>query len=147
MSLKDVEPKEGELVQKKPKRRRRRGGQDGNLNAFKHGVYSSVVSDEERRLVEEYEVTGLMDEVKMAVILFNRASNAFEEGLCNMEMVSAALKDVVRIKRQHVDMINNQLADGAAPIDRARAIADALREIESNDGTGYKPLNNSMDSA
>lgn len=145
MSLKEIEPAEGEKVPAKPKRRRRRGGQPGNRNAFKHGVYSQLVSDDERQMIDEYEVTGLIDEVKFAIILLNRACRAYEEGLCSMELVSQSLKDVVRIKRQHIDMINNQLADGAAPIDRARAIADALREIETLDGTAYKPLNGSLD--
>lgn len=140
MSLKDVVPTEGRPAPV-VKRRRRRGGQPGNINALKHGVYSGVVTDDERKQVGDYTIeSGLLDEVRMAIVLFRRACAAYDEGRCGPELVSQALKDVVRIKAKHIDIMNSNVVDSATALDRARAIADALESIQEQDETDYQPV-------
>ena len=62
---------------KKPAKRKR-GGQPGNTNAFKHGFYTKNFSPAERRGVEAAKVVVLGDEIALLRVLIRRFADQLQ---------------------------------------------------------------------
>lgn len=54
------------------------GAPKGNGNALKHGIYGSVLSDDEKKLWEEIEIGNVDNELRMVRIQYLRALEAKE---------------------------------------------------------------------
>jgi len=53
-------------------KKRKRGGQPGNLNALKHGFYSRQFRDQEIQDLEDVDAAGLKDEIAMMRVMARR---------------------------------------------------------------------------
>ena len=52
-------------------------------------------------------------------------------------LIDRALNTLNRVAKNHHDMLNGPSVDGADAGERAKAISEALREIEETDGSAY----------
>jgi len=67
-----MSPEQNDLIPAKGTAKRKRGGQPGNSNAYKHGLYSKNFSLAERRSLEAANGVVLGDEIALLRILIRR---------------------------------------------------------------------------
>ena len=98
-------PEETNLSKKK------RGGQPGNNNALKHGFYASRFTPTDRQDLEDYDFTGLVDEVILLRVYIRRiieqSANLtkLEDSLTVLRALSIASTTITRLLRtQRLDL-------------------------------------------
>ena len=88
----------------------RRGGQPGNHNAVKHGYYSSVFRQAERRLLEQVPLTDLSAEIELIRVTSKRFLQAlaaskndldFETQLTALRAVNLSAQSIATLLRAH----------------------------------------------
>jgi hypothetical protein len=117
------------------------GGQPGNQNAFKHGLYASSFSRQERQKLENLQEADLQQEIEMLRVMTKRVFEMAEgvdsldtavKVLTSLGVSATRLANLVRVQRT---------LDQDEELDMGRAISRALAEmrremgLESPDGT------------
>ncbi len=87
---------------------RKKGAQPGNNNAFKHGFYSTIFKEEERRILSEVPLTDLTAEIELIRVTIKRflealaASRAeldFETQLTALRAVNLSAQSIATLLR------------------------------------------------
>jgi hypothetical protein len=109
----DQSPESASAADPRP---RSRGAQPGNHNAFKHGFYSSIFRQHERRLLDELPVTDLSAEIELIRIANRRFLEALSVSKPDLDLQTqlTALRAV------------NLSAQSISTLLRAQAITSAL---------------------
>src|SRR5688572_17763585 len=90
---------------------RKRGGQVGNRNAFKHGFYSELFKQAERENLSKIQNTDLSNEIDMLRVQLHRYLESeadvlneinYETRLQALRTVSLAAESLTRLIRTHI---------------------------------------------
>jgi hypothetical protein len=88
-----------------------RGGQPGNHNAYKHGFYSHLFRDRERRILSEQPLTDLSAEIELLHVTTARflealqssgRSTDFETNLAALRLVNLSAQSIAALVRVQV---------------------------------------------
>ena len=121
------------MSESKPRSRRKRGGQPGNLNALKHGFYSQQFKEGEVADIETMLAEGLMDEVAMLRVMMRRMMaladgcedlNEFVNVLGVLGMSATRLAGLLRVQKM---LGGDERSELTATL--RRAIADVSKEM------------------
>ena len=76
------------------------GGEKGNTNALKHGIYSSALNEDEKELWGRIEIGSIDDELRMARLQYMRALTADKPGLAEKLLGRIASMEKTRFELQ-----------------------------------------------
>ena len=76
------------------------GGEEGNTNALKHGIYSSALQEDEKQLWERIEIGTIDDELRMARLQYMRALKADKPELAEKLLGRIASMEKTRFEMQ-----------------------------------------------
>ena len=108
---------------------RRRGGQPGNTNAVKHGLYSSRFFPEEIEALSDMQ-EGLKDEIELVRVTTARILRYVEQH---------TVEDQVVMEAEDYTALLNLIAKNSATVARLMQVDKALRDAQ-NTGVGAQLL-------
>lgn len=131
----------------RPRAKRRRGGQPGNLNALKHGFYSRLYRSLETQDLGKLDASGLEQEIVLLRVLMRRTLELAEDGeelergvklLAALGLASARLAGLLRTQAGLGESNRNALEAIRAALAEASQAASAWinGEHESGSPTG-----------
>ena len=109
--------------------KKKRGGQPGNHNAFKHGFYSHLFREHERRILEDQPLTDLSAEIELLHVTTARfleamaasdRSQDYESNIMALRLVNLSAQSIATLVRV-------QALTGAL----SRDLEKDLRQLES----------------
>jgi len=113
-----------------PGMHKRRGGQPNNHNAYKHGFYSALFKDKERKLLEDLPAADLSAEIELIRVTNTRFLEALQvsKGTLDYEANLTALRAVNMSAQSIAMLLRVQTLTGSVGQDAAEALAkiDAL---------------------
>jgi len=113
--------------------RRKRGGQPGNTNALKHGIYRKHFSHEEIDDLETALQTGLQDEIALLRILLKRTF-ALANGIEDLEESTKTLNALGAATTRLSGLLRVDKILGGGGGNAAEAIATAISEVATELG-------------
>lgn len=113
------------------KTKRNRGGQPRNHNAYKHGFYSHLFRDRERRILDEVPPTDLSSEIELLHVTTSRFLEAMQASnrIMDYESNITALRLVNLSAQSIAALVRVQLLTGSVDRD-AREFLQALESAE-----------------
>jgi len=113
---------------------RKRGGQPDNHNALKHGFYSALFKENERRLLDELPVTDLSAEIELIRVTNTRFMQALQasKGSLDYEANLTALRAVNLSAQSIAALLRIQVLTGSLSRDAAE-ILDKLDSLAADD--------------
>ncbi len=114
------------------KANKKRGGQPGNHNAYKHGFYSHLFREHERRILDEQPLTDLSAEIELLHVTTARFLEALEASnrTTDYESNITALRLVNLSAQSIATLVRVQALTGAVERDAQEALR-ALESLES----------------
>ena len=109
---------------------RRRGGQPGNTNAVKHGLYSSRFFPEEIEALSDMQ-EGVKDEIELVRVTSSRIQRYIDQKTIEGDIVAMDAEDYVALL--------NLLAKNSATVARLMQVDKALKDAQ-NAGIGAQLL-------
>lgn len=107
--------------------KRKRGGQPGNINALRHGFYSSLFKPLEAKDLENILSTGLEDEIAMLRVATRRAFELANDADDIDQMIKAlGALGLASIRTSRLLKAQKELGDGDQALD---AISTAINEV------------------
>ena len=107
--------------------KRKRGGQPGNINALRHGFYSSLFIPLEAKDLEDILSTGLEDEIAMLRVATRRACKLANDADDIDQMIKAlGALGLASIRTSRSLKAQKELGDGDQALD---AISTAINEV------------------
>lgn len=104
----------------------KRGAQPGNSNALKHGFYSSIFKDNERRLLSEVPLTDLTAEIELIRVTNKRFLEALQasKGTLDFETQLTALRAVNLSAQSIATLLRTQTLNMLRGDDLTQALGD-----------------------
>ena len=107
--------------------KRKRGGQPGNINALRHGFYSSLFKPLEARDLEDIVSTGLEDEIAMLRVATRRAYKLANDADDIDQMIKAlGALGLASIRTSRSLKAQKEIGDDDLALD---AISSAINEV------------------
>jgi hypothetical protein len=104
------------------------GGQEGNRNALRHGLYSKLLSDEEKLdLLEARAIEGLDEEIAITRLMILRALRLKNPPAVDYARLAEALCRQLRLQRQ----LSGQAAESL--VDSVTTVIDELHAARSDE--------------
>ncbi len=107
--------------------KRKRGGQPGNINALRHGFYSSLFKPLEAKDLEDILSTGLEDEIAILRVATRRAFKLANDADDIDQMIKAlGALGLVSIRTSRFLKVHKEIGDGDLALD---ATSTAFNEV------------------
>ena len=126
---------------------RRRGGQPGNKNAFKHGFYTALFKDRERQLLEQMQPADLSAEIELIRVTSARFLESlaaskergdFEANLTALRLVNLSAQSIAMLLR--VQALSGSLRkDMDDALKALEVVAERLNITEEPDAPDADP--------
>jgi hypothetical protein len=113
--------------------RKRKGGQPGNLNALKHGFYSTQFQDLSPEDIEAIMEGGLEDEIALLRVLLKRFVN-MTEGFNSLAEASQTLEIAGMTATRLGNLLKIQTLLGGKGDETLRTLNDVIEEVNREFG-------------